>query len=87
MKLRLDEYYYILNDDIDYIEEYMPKHILETINNYKKEHPNYLEEDAFWKLLDSFYSYISIVDREYDILGINLEKRLCKIPSNYLNRR
>ena len=74
MKLRLDEYYYILNDDIDYIEEYMPKHVLETINNYKKEHPNYLEEDAFFFFLYSFYSYISIVDIEYDILGIDLEK-------------
>lgn len=74
MKLRLDEYYYILNDDIDYIEKYMPEHILETINNYKKEHPNYLDKDDFWKLLDSFYSYISIVDIQYDILEVNLEK-------------
>lgn len=74
MKLRLDEYCYILNGDIDYIEEYMPEHILETVNNYKKEHPNYLDEDDFWKLLDSFYSYIKIVDITYDILEIDLEK-------------
>lgn len=74
MKLRLDEYYYILRDDIDYIEEYMPEYILETVNNYKKEHPNYLNEDDFWNLLDSFYSYISIVDIKYDILDIDLEK-------------
>lgn len=74
MKLRLDEYYYILNDDIDYIEEYMPEYILETVNNYEKEHPNYLNEDDFWKLLDGFYSHISIVDIEYDILAIDLEK-------------
>lgn len=74
MKLRLDEYYYILNDDIDYIEEYMPEHILETVNNYKKEYPNYLNEDNFWKLLDSFYSYIRIVDTTYDVLEVDLEK-------------
>ena len=75
MKLRLDEYYYIINDDL---EKYMPEDKLELVTNYKKEHPNYLEEDAFWNLLDSFYSYISIVDIEYDILYIELERSLIR---------
>lgn len=78
MKLRLDEYYYILKDDIDYIEEYMPEHVLETVNNYKKEHSNYLQEDDFWNLLDSFYSYINVLNRYYDILYIDLERSLVK---------
>lgn len=78
MKLRLDVYYYLINDDIDDLEKYMPEDKLKLVTDYKKEHSNYLQEDDFWNLLDSFYSYINILNRYYDILYIDLERSLVK---------
>lgn len=78
MKLRLDEYYYLINDDIDDLEKYMPEDKLELVTNYKKEHPDYLNEDDFWNLLHSFYSYINVLNSKYDILYIDLECSLVK---------
>ena len=78
MKLRLDEYYYLIKDDIDYLEKYMPEDKLKLVTDYKKEHSNYLQEDDFWNLLDSFYSYINVLNSKYDILYIDLERSLVK---------
>lgn len=78
MKLRLDEYYYLINDDIDDLEKYMPEDKLKLVTDYKKEHSNYLQEDDFWNLLDSFYSYINVLNSKYDILYIDLECSLVK---------
>lgn len=78
MKLRLDEYYYLINDDIDDLEKYMPEDKLKLVTDYKKEHSNYLQEDDFWNLLDSFYSYINVLNSKYDILYIDLERSLVK---------
>ena len=39
MKLRLDEYYYILGDyEWEELEKYMPKEIADKFNEFKKTH-------------------------------------------------
>lgn len=34
MKLRLDEYYYIINDELDEIENYMPEDMAEELEKF-----------------------------------------------------
>ena len=72
MKLRLDEYYYILNADygLEEIEEYMPDDIANKYLECCKSH-NSDEVDDYLKRL---YSYIQVVNLEYTILDIDSEK-------------
>ena len=72
MKLRLDEYYYILNRDygLEEIEDYMPKDIADKYLEFCKSH-NLDEVDDYLKRL---YSYIQVINLEYTILDIDSEK-------------
>ena len=70
MKLRLDEYYYIISDEFDEIEDYMPENIANKYLEFCKSH-NSDEVDDYLKRL---YSYIQAINLEYTILDIDLEK-------------
>ena len=72
MKLRLDEYYYILNRDygLEEIEDYMPKDIADKYLEFCESH-NLDEVDNYLKRL---YSYIEVINLEYTILDIDSEK-------------
>lgn len=74
MKLRLDEYYYII-DYYDYdwdwkeLEKYMSKEIADKFSEFKKTHT----DDEFPKYINKLYSYIEIIDTEYHINEIDLD--------------
>ena len=72
MKLRLDEYYYILNAGYvwEEIKDYMPKDIADKYLEFCKSH-NSDEVDDYLKRL---YSYIQVINLEYTILDIDSEK-------------
>ena len=72
MKLRLDEYYYILNADyaLEKIEDYMPDDIADKYLEFCESH-NLDEVDNYLKRL---YSYIEVINLEYTILDIDSEK-------------
>ena len=70
MKLRLDEYYYIINDEWDEIENYMPEDMAEELNKFRESHT---PEEAF-DYLENLYSYIEVIDSKYHINDIDLEK-------------
>ena len=72
MKLRLDEYYYILNRDygLEEIEDYMPEDIADKYLEFCESH-NSDEVDDYLKRL---YSYIQVINLEYTILNIDSEK-------------
>ena len=72
MKLRLDEYYYILNANygLEEIEEYMPDDIADKYLEFCESH-NSNEVDDY---LERLYSYIQVVNLEYIILDIDSEK-------------
>ena len=72
MKLRLDEYYYILNADygLEEIEDYMPEDIADKYLEFCKSH-NSDEVDDYLKRL---YSHIQVINLEYTILYIDSEK-------------
>lgn len=72
MKLRLDEYYYIIDYcdwDWEELEKYMPKEIVDKFSEFKKTHTN----DEFPKYINKLYSYIEIIDTEYHISVIDLD--------------
>ena len=70
MKLRLDEYYYILNKDYgqEEIEEYMPDDIADKYLEFCESH----NLDEVYDYLKRLYSYIRVIDLEYNT--IDLEK-------------
>ena len=72
MKLRLDEYYYILNENygLEEIEDYMPKDIAYKYLEFCEFH-NSDEVDDYLKRL---YSHIQVINLEYTILDIDSEK-------------
>ena len=70
MKLRLDEYYYILGDyEWEELEKYMPKEIADKFNKFKKTHT----DDELLKYINKLYSYIEVIDTEYHISEIDLD--------------
>ena len=70
MKLRLDEYYYILGDyEWEELEKYMPKEIADKFNEFKKTHT----DDELLKYINKLYSYIEVIDTEYHISEIDLD--------------
>lgn len=72
MKLRLDEYYYILNENygLEEIEDYMPDDIADKYLEFCESH----NSDEVDNYLERLYSYIQVINLEYTILGIDLEK-------------
>lgn len=72
MKLRLDEYYYILNKDygLEEIEEYMPNDIADKYIKFCESH----NSDEIDDYLENLYSYIQVINLEYTILYIDSEK-------------
>ena len=70
MKLRLDEYYYILGDyEWEELEKYMPKEIADKFNEFKNTHT----DDELLKYINKLYSYIEVIDTEYHIIEIDLD--------------
>lgn len=76
MKLRLDEYYYILNKDYGWeeIEEYMPDDIADKYLEFCESH----NLDEVYDYLKRLYSYIRVIDLEYNTIDIDLEKAYTK---------
>ena len=72
MKLRLDEYYYILNRDygLEEIEDYMPENISDKYLEFCESH-NSDEVDDY---LERLYSYIQVINLEYITLYVDSEK-------------
>ena len=75
MKLRLDEYYYILGDyEWEELEKYMPKEIADKFNEFKNTHT----DDELLKYINKLYSYIEVIDTEYHISEIDLDASYVK---------
>ena len=72
MKLRLDEYYYILNINYGWeeIEDYMPDDIADKYLEFCESH----NSDEIYDYLKRLYSYIQVINLEYTILDIDSEK-------------
>ena len=75
MKLRLDEYNWILSEG-DAIPENAPKEITDKIKQYQKAYYNddIITIDKYWQLVKELYSYITIINTQYEIEYIDLEK-------------
>jgi hypothetical protein len=74
MKLRLDEYYYIINKEWEGIEDYMPKDMAEELSKFEKSHT----QDETFDYLENLYSHIQVIDTKYNTLDIDLEKAYTK---------
>lgn len=72
MKLRLDEYYYILNRDyeLEEIEEYMPEDMADKYIKFCESHTR----DEIWNYLNNLYSHIEIINIQYRTNYFDLEK-------------
>ena len=85
MKLRLDEYYYIVSGTWGGIESYMPKDMAKEFEKFCESH-NYYEISDY---LENLYSYIEVINNKYHINDIDLEKSfinytaLIKIKDKY----
>ena len=74
MKLRLDEYYYIVSWEWEGIEDYMPKDMTKEFEKFCESH-NY---DEISDYLENLYSYIEVIDSQYNINSIDLDKAYIK---------
>ena len=70
MKLRLDEYYSIINDEWDDIESYMPEDMAEKFEKFRESHTR----NEIYNYLKNLYSHIEVIDSRYNINYIDLEK-------------
>ena len=70
MKLRLDEYYSIISGTWEGIESYMPKDMAKEFEKFCESH-NYYEISDY---LENLYSHIEVIDSQYNINSIDLEK-------------
>ena len=75
MKLRPDEYNWILSEG-DAIPENAPKEIKDKIEQYQKAYYNsdIITIDKYWQSIKELYSYITIINIQYEIEYIDLEK-------------
>lgn len=75
MKLRPDEYNWILSEG-DAIPENAPKEITDKIKQYQKAYYNddIITIDKYWQSIKELYSYITIINTQYEIEYIDLEK-------------
>lgn len=67
MKLRLDEYYSIINEEWEDIESYMPEDMAEEFEKFRESHT----QDEIYNYLENLYSHIEVINSRYNI---NLEK-------------
>lgn len=74
MKLRLDEYYSIINEEWDDIESYMPEDMAEELSKFEESHT----QDEIFDYLENLYSHIQVIDTKYNTLDIDLEKAYIK---------
>lgn len=74
MKLRLDEYYSIINEEWDDIESYMPEDMAEKLEKFEESHT----QDEIFDYLENLYSHIQVIDTKYNTLDIDLEKAYTK---------
>lgn len=74
MKLRLDEYYSIINEEWDDIESYMPEDMAENLEKFEESHT----QDEIFDYLENLYSHIQVIDTKYNTLDIDLEKAYTK---------
>ena len=72
MKLRLDEYYYIISYNWDGIEDYMPENMANELDKFSESH----SQDEIFDYLENLYSYIKVINSEYNINEVDLEKSL-----------
>lgn len=70
MKLRLDEYYSIINEEWDDIESYMPEDMAEEFEKFRESHT----QDEIYNYLENLYSHIEVINSRYNINYIDLEK-------------
>ena len=70
MKLRLDEYYAIINDEWEEIENYMPEDIAEEFEKFEESHTR----DEICEYLEYLYSHIEVINTRYRTNYIDLEK-------------
>ena len=70
MKLRLDEYYSIINEEWEDIESYMPEDMAEEFEKFRESHTR----DEIYNYLKNLYSHIEVIDSRYNINYIDLEK-------------
>ena len=70
MKLRLDEYYYIINEEWEEIENYMPEDMAEELEKFEESHI----QDEIFEYLENLYSHIEVINTQYRTNYIDLEK-------------
>lgn len=70
MKLRLDEYYYIISGEWEDIESYMPEDMAEELLKFEESHT----QGEVLDYLENLYSYIEVINNRYNINDIDLEK-------------
>lgn len=70
MKLRLDEYYAIINDGWEEIENYMPEDMAEELEKFEESHT----QDEIFEYLENLYSHIEVINTQYRTNDIDLEK-------------
>lgn len=70
MKLRLDEYYAIISDEWEEIENYMPEDMAEEFEKFRESHTR----DEICNYLDNLYSHIEIINTHYRTNYFDLEK-------------
>mgnify|MGYP000879069351 CR=1 FL=1 len=70
MKLRLDEYYSIINEEWEDIESYMPEDMAEEFEKFRESHT----QDEIYNYLENLYSHIEVINSKYNINYIDLEK-------------
>ena len=70
MKLRLDEYYFIIKEEWEDIESYMPEDMAEKFEKFRESHTR----NEIYNYLKNLYSHIEVIDSRYNIKYIDLEK-------------
>lgn len=70
MKLRLDEYYAIISEEWEEIENYMPEDIAEEFEKFSESHT----QDEICNYLNNLYSHIEIINTRYRTNYFDLEK-------------
>ena len=69
MKLRLDEYYAIINDEWEDIDSYMPEDMAKEFEKFRESHTQ-----EIYDYLENLYSYIEVINSKYNINDVDLEK-------------
>lgn len=70
MKLRLDEYYAIISEEWEEIENYMPEDMAEEFEKFSESHT----QDEICNYLNNLYSHIEIINTHYRTNYFDLEK-------------